>query len=123
MTRRKKEYKVGERATIYLNKDITPEMLEWINKQSDLSSFFLYAAKELYKQTGNIDLAEVLPRKINFTLEEGLKEKLNSSNLITHQQSSSTSKENLPPSNENSDNEEEDDNTWSHLNVDDDPFA
>ncbi|WP_100400465.1 hypothetical protein [Bacillus sp. FJAT-44742] len=70
MSRRKKQYQQGERATIYINRDVSPEMLEWINKQSDLSNFFLYAAKELYKQTGNMDVAEILPRKINFSLDE-----------------------------------------------------
>jgi len=47
---------------------LTPEFIEWINKQSDLSNFFLYAAQQLYHQTGFVDVSEVMPRKINFEL-------------------------------------------------------
>lgn len=65
---RNKEYKQGERINIYLSRDITPEFIDWINKQSDLSNFFLYAAQQLHKQTGSIDVSEVMPRKINFDL-------------------------------------------------------
>lgn len=65
---RKKEYKQGDRINIYLSRDLTPEFIEWINKQSDLSNFFLYAAQQLYSKTGYVDVAEVMPRKINFDL-------------------------------------------------------
>jgi hypothetical protein len=65
---RNKEYKPGDRINVYLSRDITPDFINWINKQSDLSSFFLYAAQQLYKNTGNIDVSEVMPRKINFDL-------------------------------------------------------
>ncbi|MFD2616466.1 hypothetical protein [Terrilactibacillus laevilacticus] len=65
---RNKEYKQGDRINIYLSRDITPEFIDWINKQSDLSSFFLYATRQLYRHTGNIDVSEVMPRKINFDL-------------------------------------------------------
>lgn len=65
---RSKVYKQGERINIYLSRDVTPEFVEWINKQSDLSNFFLYAAQQLYQQTGFVDVSEVMPRKINFEL-------------------------------------------------------
>lgn len=65
---RKKDYSQGDRINIYLSRDVTPEFIEWINKQSDLSSFFLYAAQKLYQQTGFIDVSEIMPRKINFDL-------------------------------------------------------
>ncbi|ALA55240.1 hypothetical protein CAY60_020740 [Shouchella clausii] len=68
MARRKKEYKQGDRINIYLSRDLTPEFIEWINKQSDLSNFFLYAVQQLYSKTGYVDVAEVMPRKINFDL-------------------------------------------------------
>ncbi len=66
---RSKEYKHGERINIYLSRDLTPEFIDWINTQSDLSNFFLYAAQQLYRQTGFVDVAEVMPRKINFELD------------------------------------------------------
>lgn len=65
---RKKVYEQGDRINIYLSRDLTPEFIEWINTQSDLSNFFLYAAQQLYQQTGFIDVSEVMPRKINFDL-------------------------------------------------------
>lgn len=65
---RKKVYEQGDRINIYLSRDLTPEFIEWINKQSDLSNFFLYAAQQLYQQTGFVDVSEVMPRKINFDL-------------------------------------------------------
>lgn len=65
---RKKVYEQGDRINIYLSRDLTPEFIEWINTQSDLSNFFLYAAQQLYQQTGFIDVSEVMPRKINFEL-------------------------------------------------------
>lgn len=65
---RNKVYKQGDRINIYLSRDLTPDFVEWINKQSDLSNFFLYAAQQLYQQTGFVDVSEVMPRKINFDL-------------------------------------------------------
>ncbi len=65
---RTKIYKKGERMNIFLSRDLTPEFLDWINKQSDLSSFFLYAAQQLYEKTGFVDVAEIMPRKINFDI-------------------------------------------------------
>ena len=65
---RSKTYQQGERINIYLSRDLTPEFIDWINAQSDLSNFFLYAAQQLYRKTGFVDVAEVMPRKINFEL-------------------------------------------------------
>lgn len=65
---RSKNYQQGERINIYLSRDLTPEFIDWINTQSDLSNFFLYAAQQLYRKTGFVDVAEVMPRKINFEL-------------------------------------------------------
>ncbi|HDX9577645.1 TPA: hypothetical protein ROX88_001142 [Bacillus pseudomycoides] len=64
----RKVYKAGDRANIYIKKDISEEMLEFINKQSDLTMFFLYAAQQLHKQIGDTDVAEILPRKYTFSL-------------------------------------------------------
>ena len=65
---RKKNYIQGDRINIYLSRDIPPTFIEWINKQSDLSSFFLFAARKLYEDTGFVDVSEIMPRKINFDL-------------------------------------------------------
>lgn len=65
---RNKDYSQGDRINIYLSRDVPPEFINWINKQSDLSSFFLYAAQKLYEQTGYVDVSEIMPRKINFDL-------------------------------------------------------
>ena len=67
---RNKTYKQGDRINLYLSQNLPDDFMEWINNQSDLSNFFLYAAQQLYKQTGNIDVAEVMPRKLRFNLEE-----------------------------------------------------
>ena len=56
---RTKKYDKGERINVFLSRELTPEFLEWINKQSDLSSFFLYAAQQLYEKTGFVDVEEV----------------------------------------------------------------
>ena len=58
---RNKEYKQGDRINLYLSQNLPDDFIEWINSQSDLSNFFLFAAQQLYKQTGNIDVAEVMP--------------------------------------------------------------
>lgn len=63
--KRSRIYKAGDKIQVSLNKDLSPEFLEWINKQSDLTNFFLYGVQQLYKETGNIDVATVMPRKID----------------------------------------------------------
>lgn len=65
---RKKDYAQGDRINIYLSRDVPSEFIDWINKQSDLSNFFLFAAQKLYEQTGFVDVSEIMPRKINFNL-------------------------------------------------------
>ena len=75
MSKKRKEIKHGERINIYIKKDVSQEMLDWINNQSDVTSFFLYAALQLYKETGNVDLATVIPMKIDFSLKENEEQK------------------------------------------------
>ncbi|MEK5109794.1 hypothetical protein MHI57_24320 [Cytobacillus sp. FSL K6-0129] len=122
---RNKVYKQGDRINIYLSRDITPEFVEWINKQSDLSNFFLYAAQQLYNQTGFVDVAEVMPRKINFDLSstngkqpiyqpEIQKEEQPEKEVITKE----TTKTIEPREKEESSN-----SAWSSLDDFDDPFA
>lgn len=63
--KRTKIYKSGDKIQVSLNKDLSPEFINWINKQSDLTNFFLYGAQELYKEFGDIDIVNVMPRKID----------------------------------------------------------
>ncbi|MFC5775515.1 hypothetical protein [Ectobacillus antri] len=67
--KRTKVYGAGDRLNVYLKQNVSENMLNWINKQSDLTTFFLYAAQQLYEKTGNVDIAEILPRKYDFNLD------------------------------------------------------
>ncbi|WP_243522139.1 hypothetical protein [Bacillus pseudomycoides] len=65
---RRKKYKCGDRVKIYLNKSVSPEMVVWINKQSDITNFFLYGAQQLFKQVGDIDVSKTLPSSHVFSV-------------------------------------------------------
>ncbi len=119
---RNKVYQQGVRINIYLSRDLTPEFVEWINKQSDLSNFFLYAAQQLYQQTGFIDVSEVMPRKINFELSPtGIVAQPSQKQAIMEQPQSITQEEEAVPVEKN---ESEEQAAWSGTeNLDDDPFA
>ena len=69
MKRRNKVYDYGDRLNIYLSRNITPELLEMINKQSDISSFFLLAAQVLQREVGNIDVATIIRHNLDFSRE------------------------------------------------------
>ena len=119
---RNKVYQQGDRINIYLSRDLTPEFVEWINKQSDLSNFFLYAAQQLYQQTGYIDVSEVMPRKINFELSATDIVTLPSKEQIIIEQTQSITKdeESIPVVKYESKEPE----SWAGTeNLDDDPFA
>lgn len=62
--RQNKTYEAGDRLQVYLANSLSDEFLDWINQQSDKSGFFLYAAAKLYEETGPIDVAEQIPRKL-----------------------------------------------------------
>lgn len=119
---RNKVYQQGDRINIYLSRDLTPEFVEWINKQSDLSNFFLYAAQQLYQQTGFIDVSEVMPRKINFEISSTDKVTLPiREQAIIEQHESTTKDEETTPVAKNESKEQE---SWAGTeNLDDDPFA
>lgn len=124
---RKKVYEQGDRINIYLSRDLTPEFIEWINTQSDLSNFFLYAAQQLYQQTGFIDVSEVMPRKINFELSSE-----NNTQQLQAEVNQTVKKEEIIPyttsdpgivlkPEEQTNNEKP---AWSTVeNLDDDPYA
>ncbi|KEK22787.1 hypothetical protein [Bacillus gaemokensis] len=65
---RRKRYKRGDRVKININKSVSPEMLAWLNKQSNVTNFFLYAAQQLFKQVGDIDVEKTLPSNHVFSL-------------------------------------------------------
>ncbi|KXY55862.1 hypothetical protein AT278_16745 [Bacillus cereus] len=125
----RKIYKAGDRANVYIKKDISPEMIDFINKQSDLTMFFLYAAQQLHKQIGNTDVAEILPRKYTFTLDnetQPLPIKHNEGSKTVHtpvsdQTHIETSQEITNPGESH---DEEENTSWNKLNdLEDDPYA
>ncbi|PEU77689.1 hypothetical protein COL26_29070 [Bacillus thuringiensis] len=109
---------------------MSPEMIDFINKQSDLTMFFLYAAQQLHKQIGNTDVAEILPRKYTFTLDnetQPLPIKHDEGSKTVHTPVSDqtyieTSQEITNPGESNDD--EEENTSWNKLNdLEDDPYA
>lgn len=125
----RKVYKAGDRANVYIKKDISHEMLDFINKQSDLTMFFLYAAQQLHKQIGDTDVAEILPRKYTFSLDaetKTLTTKQDVESLPIH--SSTLDQMNLETNKEitkaRETHEEQKEQSWGSLNdLDDDPYA
>ncbi|OOR04000.1 hypothetical protein BW900_24270 [Bacillus mycoides] len=125
----RKVYKAGDRANVYIKKDISHEMLDFINKQSDLTMFFLYAAQQLHKQIGDTDVAEILPRKYTFSLDaetKTLTTKQDVESLPIH--SSTLDQMNLETNKEitkaRETHEEQKEKSWGSLNdLDDDPYA
>lgn len=124
---RKKVYEQGDRINIYLSRDLTPEFIEWINTQSDLSNFFLYAAQQLYQQTGFVDVSEVMPRKINFDLSsEDNTPQLQAKVIPTVKKEDNTpdTKSNPGIVLETEEKKNEEKAAWSGVeNLDDDPYA
>ena len=129
---RNKVYKQGDRINIYLSRDLTSEFVEWINKQSDLSNFFLYAAQQLYQQTGFVDVSEVMPRKINFELSSEDKTLLTEKMPIKQEKAKEPAiiqeKANKPEEADSEgifedDKQHEEDAAWSSIQDLDDPFA
>ena len=117
---RNKVYKQGDRINIYLSRDLTPEFVDWINKQSDLSNFFLYAAQQLYEKTGFVDVSEVMPRKINFDLP-GIEALSDTSTKI--QKEEIQSREEMDKEEIDESEEKKETDTWASLDDLDDPYA
>jgi len=125
----RKVYKAGDRANVYIKKDISQEMLDFINTQSDLTMFFLYAAQQLHKQIGNTDIAEILPRKYTFSLDAETKplttkpdEESKTVHSPTFDQIHVETNQEITKHRESHD--EEENTSWSKLNdLDDDPYA
>ncbi|MDQ8094904.1 hypothetical protein [Bacillus amyloliquefaciens] len=124
---RSKTYELGGRIQVYLSKDMTPEFLEWINKQSDLSSFFLYAAQQLYKQTGFVDVSEVMPRKIDFDISKNQTSERDESQIDLNPQQQSIEEPDRDTQHKEDDAKqpkEKEETAWGSLDsLDDDPFA
>ncbi|WP_144508764.1 hypothetical protein [Bacillus mycoides] len=125
----RKVYKAGDRANVYIKKDISQEMLDFINTQSDLTMFFLYAAQQLHKQIGDTDVAEILPRKYTFSLDSEIKPliiKQDEASKPVHtpaldQTHVETNQEITKPRESHDDEENK---SWNKLDdLDDDPYA
>ncbi|PFK20862.1 hypothetical protein [Bacillus cereus] len=125
----RKVYKAGDRANVYIKKDISQEMLDFINNQSDLTMFFLYAAQQLHKQIGNTDVAEILPRKYTFSLDSKTKpltvkqdEEAKSVHTPALDQTHVETNQEITKHRES--DAEEENKSWSKLDdLDDDPYA
>ncbi|MEK5445163.1 MULTISPECIES: hypothetical protein [Bacillaceae] len=119
--KRNKIYKPGDRINIYLSQDVTSEFMDWINSQSDLSSFFLYAAQKLYDQTGLIDVSEIIPRKMNFNLSSADRPIPQIPQKAIHEPVYDIEESDNEGIFE--DDEQEKDKLWSNIEDLDDPFA
>ncbi|MBO0588211.1 hypothetical protein [Sporosarcina sp. E16_8] len=64
--KRDKIHKPGERLSVYLNKELPDHFFDWIAKQDDVSAFVIYALEQLYSETGNKNVANMLPRRFHF---------------------------------------------------------
>ncbi|RAN80630.1 hypothetical protein [Bacillus sp. SRB_331] len=125
----RKIYKAGDRANVYIKKDISPEMIDFINKQSDLTMFFLYAAQQLHKKIGTTDVAEILPRKYTFALDNATQplpinhdEDLKTVHTPVSDQTHIETSQKI--TNPGESNDEEENISWNKLNdLEDDPYA
>ncbi|WP_028401062.1 hypothetical protein [Ectobacillus panaciterrae] len=119
---RRKEYKAGDRINVYIKRNVSPEMIDWINEQSDITTFFLYAAQQLYEKTGNVDIAEILPRKYDFSLKNGNTPSLLPLNTQSHNQTQTDifNKDKYERAHKH---EQESNESWSGIDDMDDPYA
>ncbi|MED1116602.1 hypothetical protein [Bacillus paramycoides] len=65
---RSRRYKRGDRVKLNINKSVSPEMIAWLNKQSNPTNFFFFAAQQLFKQVGDIDVSKTLTNSYVFSL-------------------------------------------------------
>ncbi|QWG45267.1 hypothetical protein EXW31_13710 [Bacillus mycoides] len=65
---RSRRFKRGDRVKININKSVSPEMIAWLNKQTNPTNFFFFAAQQLFKQVGDIDVSKTLPSSHVFSL-------------------------------------------------------
>ncbi|EJQ51827.1 hypothetical protein A6279_22490 [Bacillus wiedmannii] len=65
---RSRRYKRGDRVKINIHKSVSPEMIAWLNKQSNPTNFFFFAAQQLFKQVGDIDVSKAIPSSHVFSL-------------------------------------------------------
>lgn len=132
-TRSKKKYQKGERINIYLNRDLGQDMIDWINQQSDLSNFFLFAAQQLYKQTGAIDTIDIIPRRLTLETARSKEENIDTTpkqdvtkiinEPIEEIRENKIEDEDLLSNIKNIDTEEETEDSWADIEDLEDPFA
>lgn len=63
--RTKHIYTNGDRLQVYINQKVDSNILDFINKQSDLSSASMMGLVVLYQMYGNVDLDDYLPRSFS----------------------------------------------------------
>ncbi|MCM3191391.1 hypothetical protein M3596_22015 [Bacillus subtilis] len=68
--RRKNQYEHGDRCQVNLSQNVDQSLINWINKQSEISGFFLLAAQALYEKIGNVDSLTHLPRYFSLPVDE-----------------------------------------------------
>ncbi|KIU09882.1 hypothetical protein SC09_contig10orf00068 [Bacillus subtilis] len=68
--RRKNQYEHGDRCQVFLSQNVDQSLINWINKQSEMSGFFLLAAQALYEKIGNVDSLAHLPRYFSLPVNE-----------------------------------------------------
>lgn len=110
-----KKYKHGERISLYVGRDVSEEFLDWMNMQSNLTGFFYYAALQLYKQTGKIDVATVMPARLNYDLSSMDQQRQQSTPIPTPI--------NKPKEENSKEDPEQGKNTWAGLDDIEDPYA
>ena len=119
---RRKEYKAGDRVNIYIKRNVSQDMVDWINEQSDITTFFLYAAQQLYEKTGNVDVAEILPRKYDFSLDSAITPALQPVGTLVRTQPQAQPSKNLGNERDH-ERQLEDNNSWSGIDDMEDPYA
>lgn len=62
MSKKKKVYTNGERLQVYINQKVDQNILDFINKQSDISSAAMLGYVILYQMFGDVDIVDHLPR-------------------------------------------------------------
>ncbi|MER2005883.1 MAG: hypothetical protein ABS939_00405 [Psychrobacillus sp.] len=61
--KRTREYKNGDTLTAYINNTVDENLLDWLNKQSDVTGAIFLALLKLYEETGHIDVVDYIPRR------------------------------------------------------------
>ncbi|MYL35490.1 hypothetical protein GLW08_20520 [Pontibacillus yanchengensis] len=129
MPRNRKDYERGSRISVYLNQQVEDDLIQYINQQSDIQAFFLYAAMELYNNYGSGDISQKLPRNFHFTLGETELDNNESQEMqkplvnITNKKESVEGNSPSSQQNTSKSNDKNEDNWHKLKDLDDDDYA